>query len=76
MDEKLMPMVDYILDIDWLTTSEFCKKYNVPLPRMMSTMNATVDSFLQIDAIKHRMFVEHAKKLNKERLKTIKDGND
>lgn len=54
-------MVDYILNIDWMTTTEFCNETGAPLPNIRSG----VDSFLQIDAIKHRMFVEYAKFLNK-----------
>ena len=54
-------MVDYILNIDWMTTTEFCNETGAPLPNI----RGGVDSFLQIDAIKHRMFVEYAKFLNK-----------
>lgn len=60
--KKLVTMVDYILNIDWMTTTEFCNETGAPLP----TVRGGVYSFLQIDAIKHRMFVEYAKFLNKE----------
>jgi len=59
--KKLISVLDYILDIDWLTTKEFCSKYNVPAP----TIKGGVNDFLQVDAIKQKMFVEYAKFLNK-----------
>lgn len=59
--EKMESMTDYILNIDWMTTTEFCKTYDVPLP----TVSDGVNGFLQVDAIKHKMFVEHAKKLRR-----------
>jgi hypothetical protein len=60
--KKLVPMIQFILDIDWMTTTEFCNETGAPIP----TIKGGVDSFLQIDAIKHRLFVEYAKFLNKE----------
>lgn len=59
--KNLIPMVDFILNIDWMTTTEFCNETGAPLP----TIKGGVNSFLQIDAIKHRMFVEYAKFLKK-----------
>jgi hypothetical protein len=59
--KKLIPMVDFILDIEWMTTTEFCNETGAPLP----TIKGGSDSFLQIDAIKHRLFVEYANFLNK-----------
>ena len=55
-------MVDFILEIDFMTTGEFCKNYELQLP----TIQDGADGLLQIDAIKHKMFVEHAKFLNKK----------
>ncbi len=54
-------MVQFILEIDWMTTKEFCETYQVPLPTLIGGVN----DFLQVDAIKHKMFVEYAKFLNK-----------
>jgi len=59
--KKLIPMVQFILEIDWMTTKEFCETYQIPLP----TVTGGVNDFLQVDAIKHKMFVEYAKFLNK-----------
>lgn len=57
---KLVPMTQFILDIDWMTTKEFCETYKIPLP----TVTCGVNDFLQVDAIKQKMFVEYAKFLN------------
>lgn len=59
-------MVKFILDIDWLTTKEFCDKYSVPHPFYTGEVNSSVDKLLQVDAVKHRMFLEYAKFLNKD----------
>jgi len=59
--KKLIPMIQFIIEIDWMTTSEFCQESGAPLPNIRDGVN----SFLQIDAIKHRMFVEYAKFLSK-----------
>jgi len=58
--KKLVPMTQFILDIDWMTTKEFCETYKIPLP----TVTGGVNDFLQVDAIKQKMFVEYAKFLN------------
>jgi hypothetical protein len=60
--KELLSMVDFILEIDFMTTIEFCKNYEVQLP----TIQAGANGLLQIDAIKHKMFVEYAKFLNKK----------
>jgi len=64
--KKLISMVDFILEIDWLTTKEFCDKYKVPLPFFTGEVKSSAEQFLQIDAIKQKMFVEYAKFLNKK----------
>lgn len=63
---KLLPMVKFILDIDSLTTKEFCDKYSVPHPFFTGNVDSSVDKLLQVDAVKHRMFLEYAKFLNKD----------
>lgn len=54
-------MIKFILDIDWMTTTEFCNTYKIPLP----TASGGAAGFLAVDAIKHKMFVDHAKKLSR-----------
>lgn len=61
---KLISMVDFILEIDWLTTAEFCKKYNISPPYFTGEIASSVEQILRIDAIKHRIFIEYAKLLN------------
>ena len=64
--KKLIPMVQFILEIDWMTTKEFCDTYRVPLPFFTGDVKSSADQFLQVDAIKHKMFVEYAKFLAKD----------
>lgn len=66
MGLKLITMVQFIIEMDWLSTKEFCTKYNVPRPRWTGDIKSSSDQLLNIDAIKHKMFVEYAKILNKE----------
>jgi hypothetical protein len=61
-------MIEFILEIDSLTTTEFCKKYNVPLPVFTGEIKSSADQFLQIDAIKQKMFVEYAKQLSRSQM--------
>ena len=63
---KLIPMVQFILDIDWMTTIEFCNTYEVPHPQWTGDVRTSADKFLQVDAIKHKMFTEYAKFLSKK----------
>lgn len=58
-------MVQFILEIDWMTTKEFCDTYKVPHPFFTGDVKSSADQFLQVDAIKHKMFVTHAKFLRK-----------
>lgn len=58
-------MVDYILEIDAMTTVEFCEKFNVPVPYFTGEAQSSARQFLNIDAIKCKMFIQHAKKLIK-----------
>lgn len=60
-------MIKYILEIDALTTTEFCNKYNVPKPVFTGEVNSSVNEMLRIDAVKHRMFVQKAKEIFKNR---------
>ncbi len=59
-------MVQFILDIDWLSTIEFCNKHGVPHPRLTHNVEASANQLLQVDAVKHRLFREYAKFLNKK----------
>lgn len=54
-------MITFILNIDWMTTTEFCNAYNVPLP----TVNEGVNGLLRIDAVKHKMILDRAKALDR-----------
>lgn len=64
-------MIDYILGIDWLGTKEFCEKYDIPVPYYTGEVKSSADQFIRIEAIKSRMFIEHAKKLRKEKKSVV-----
>jgi len=65
-------MDEFILNIDFMTTQEFCVKYNVPIPQLIRdpdeniNIDKSADEFLRIDVVKHRIFVDYAKFLNKD----------
>lgn len=59
-------MVQFILEIDWMTTKEFCDTYSVPRPYFTGDVKTSADKLLQVDAIKHKLFVEYAKFLAKD----------
>ena len=66
MKRILVTMVEFILEIDSMTTTEFCKEWNVPLPNWTGDVKTSSDKFLQVDAIKSKMFIDYAKFLNKK----------
>jgi len=62
---EVKELYSYILEIDFLTTKEFCDKFNVPHPKFTGEVESSVCDMLRIDAVKHRMFVEKAKQIRK-----------
>lgn len=66
MSKSLLPMVQFILEIDWLSTVEFCDTFNLPHPRFTGEVESSAKQFVNLDLVKHRMFVEYAKLLNKK----------
>jgi hypothetical protein len=64
--KKLIPLIDYVLQIDWMTTVEFCETYQIPKPRLSGDVDYSVSEIFRIDAIKQKMFVDYAKFLNKD----------
>lgn len=65
MKVKIISMVQFVLDIDWMTTKEFCAEYSIPRPYFTGDIKSSADQFRKLDVIKHKMFVEYAKLLNK-----------
>lgn len=72
--EKLKSMVEFILEIDFMSTKDFCDKYGCPHPFISKDIKESADSFLQVDVVKHRLFVAHAKALNKESIANSHPG--
>lgn len=58
---KNMSLLEYILFIDWMSTKDFCDWQGCPHPIAVGTPSQMADQFLQVDAIKHRLFVQKAK---------------
>lgn len=54
-------LLEYILELDSMTTSEFCLEHSLPLPRFTGDVRTSATAFLQIDAIKYRLITEFAK---------------
>lgn len=54
-------IVDELLNIDWLTTTEFCKKYDWPLPVFTGDIKSSALLIMQVDAIKFHRIIEFAK---------------
>lgn len=73
---KLISMVDFILDTHCLTTNKFCTKYNFPLPKFNNNIDKAVIEIMTIDSIKHRLFVEYAKLLNRNLMSDMFMGNN
>lgn len=73
---KLIPMVQFILEIDWMTTVEFCDAHGIPHPHWTGDVKSSADKFINLDLIKHKMFVEYAKFLNKELTVETFTGNN
>lgn len=63
---KLIPMIQYILEIDWLGTKEFCDKFNVPVPTWKGSVPLASYEMHVVGDIKGKMYVDYAKILNKE----------
>jgi hypothetical protein len=60
MDELLK----FILDIDFMSTKEFCNNYNIPTPLSKSKSSEELAfEFITLDAIKYKMLVEKAKEV-------------
>lgn len=55
---------DFVLELDFMTTTEFCAKYNIPPPKLdKNDLEKSALDFLRIDAIKWKMVMEYAKNL-------------
>ena len=61
-------MKQFILDLDFLTTKEFCEKYDIAPPKISNKMSKEelAFEFIMLDAIKYKMIVENAKKSQKK----------
>lgn len=60
--KELSQMADFVLEINAMTTTEFCKKYKIDLPYFTGEVESSAEQFIRLDGIKYRMLVNHAKK--------------
>jgi hypothetical protein len=60
-DPKLVNLTDFVVNLDYLTTKEFCHTHKVPEP----TVHEGTEGLFRIDSIKHRFVVQYAKFLKK-----------
>lgn len=63
--EQKDELIDFILDVDFLTTAEFCEKYGIDTPEWRGNVKLAASEFIRIDAIKAKMFIDKAKELRR-----------
>ena len=67
-------LIKYILDLDFLTTKEFCQQYKILLDVNTNKDAKTLAAeFLRLDAIKFKMIVEKTKEISKRKCKCGKN---
>src|SRR5690606_9584632 len=71
MDKEFL---HFALDIDWLTTNEFCDKFSIPVPRWAGNVQALADQVLHLDAIKYKMLIDKAKEISRRKPTQVKQG--
>lgn len=52
----------FVRELDWLTTKEFCDKYDIEIPSWKGNVQLAASEFIRLDAIKWNMtkeFVKH-----------------
>ena len=64
--KSLIPMVNFVFSINWLSTVEFCDTYKLTHPHWTGDVKTSAEKFVNLDIIKHKLFVEYAKMLNKK----------
>lgn len=55
-------VVNFILNIDWMTTKEFCEKYGYPVPMPIGSAIDMAKDMLAVDGFKWHKVMEFAKK--------------
>ena len=57
---KVLTVEEYVIYLESLTTKEFCKLHDIPVPTFTGDVKTTVSGFLQIDSLKYRLIREYA----------------
>ena len=60
-------LVKYILDLDSLTTKEFCEKYKIEMNTFSNDASKLAAEFLRLAAIKYKFIVEKTKQISKRK---------
>ena len=66
MDEYAKQFKDvyqFVLEIDFMTTTEFCNRFNYPVPQWQGVVQVAVMDMLTVDAAKAKVIIEFAKRL-------------
>lgn len=57
-----MSLREFILFVDFMGTAEFCDWQKIPHPYFTGDIETSAQLFLKVDVIKHKLFIERAKK--------------
>lgn len=57
----LIPLLQFVHQLDTMSTTDFCKQYDAPVPSTVADLSA----YQQIDCIKYNIIAEYAKLLRK-----------
>jgi hypothetical protein len=61
--EDQKELMDYVFEINSMTTKEFCEYAGTPVPKWTGSSQVAVMDFLSIDAIKWRLVKEKAQEI-------------
>ena len=60
----LIPLSQYVLEVDALSTQEFCEKFKLPPPSWTGETESTALQFIHLDSLKYDMVLQYTKFLN------------
>lgn len=69
---KKLPLLEYILYIDSLSTEEFCNWQGIKHPFWTGDVKSSANMFLQVDVVKLRLIKEKAKLENRKEIEIKK----
>lgn len=60
-------MLNFIMDIDAMTTTEFCKAHNIDTTCWQGDVQLAVNDMFRVDGVKNRLITEKAKELYRKK---------